>query len=331
MRQFLFCALLIVLVFCFFGCKNDVSSDIEENTTAAQTTTNDDDAEKPVTLESVCGADTIDFDADYVEIAVYSDLDYRFSDRNEDFCLSLTEFLKNTKFNSVLTDKAEDGNYYFVSIFENKNHASFSVYDTDVICVVDVYDRNLYYCEGVYDSFEKTFGTYFEENSKYYSIKPIYDRSTYDHPVLIEETYSVFDKNNNVLESDSTTETPHLFYDSGIVHLWFQTGTGIMTRFAKFYDVENGKTSPEYYGQTDWFSNMVSSTGHSQVIIYDMFSGDELYRINEFEKPLGDCIENIQSAFFSTDGKQLIVKYLNEDFEQVTQTFDLPDYVYRKV
>lgn len=48
------------------------------------------------------------------------------------------------------------------------------------------------------------------------------------------------------------------------------------------------------------------------------------YVFDRFEKPLGDCMENILSAHFTNDGTQIIVEYLNTEFEKEEQIFDLP-------
>ena len=79
-----------------------------------------------------------------------------------------------------------------------------------------------------------------------------------------------------------------------------------------------------YYGQTDYYGDLVCATGSSKVIVYKMFSGEQVCCFDQFEKPLGDCIENICSAYFIKDVKEIIVEYLNTDFEKETQFFAIP-------
>ena len=104
--------------------------------------------------------------------------------------------------------------------------------------------------------------------------------------------------------------------------MWVQTGTGALTRYAKFFDINNGLISPEYYGQTDYYGDKVCAIGSSQVIVYEMFSGEKVCCLDSFEKPLADCVENICSAYFTKDGTQIIVEYLNTELETEKQIFD---------
>ena len=273
-------------------------------------------APQPVSLATASGADKIPFDGSHVEISVHTDEDYYFSNRNVPFCEKFAAFLENVML-SEQTTPSTDSDYVYVSVNRDNQIASFSVYDTDVVGVIDIEGTEYYYCEGVYDRFADTFSSFLEENREYC-------RSA-TTTVLLKNEYAVYDKNYNVLESDSIVKTPHLFYDDGIVHLWVQTGTGVLTRWAKFFDVESGKTSPIYYGQTDYFADTVCATESSKVSVYDMFSGDLICVFDQFDKPLGDNTENVLSAYFTSDGTQITVQYVTaDDYAIATQTFDLP-------
>ena len=298
-----FCIILAVLILSLCGCNKPTENDKIDHT------------EKSVTLENVSNANLIQFDGIHVEICIYSDENYYFSNRNKDFYEKFIAFLKDTEFVSQQVERTDSKNFY-ISIYDGENSASFSIYETDIIRVVNSTASGSYYCEGVYKKFVDTFGIFLSENQKYCRSASTLIRGMNE--------FAIFDKNNYVLASDYISRTPYLFYDSGIVHLWVQTGTGSLSRWAKFFDVKNGLVSPDYYGQTDYFGDMVCSTGHSAVILYEMFSGEQICIWDKFEKPLGDCLENIQSAYFSEDGSQIIVEYLNADFETELQIFDTP-------
>jgi len=273
------------------------------------------DADPFISLETASQCDTIQFDATHVEIDIFSDENYYFSNRNEDFYKKFTNFLKDTKFSPKQVDSAK-GDHFSFSICDGSKYASFSIYENDVICGSSGSKYSYYYCKGVYNKFVETFDVFLKENQKYCR-----SAST---PIRQQYEYAVFDKKNYVMESDYISRPPNLYYDSGIVHMWVQTGTGVITRWAKFFDVENTLTSPTYYGQTDYFGDMVCATGASKVIVYDMFSGEELYVFDQFEKPLGHSVEGVLSAYFSKDGSSIIVEYINTEYKTETQIFELP-------
>lgn len=305
------CLLALVLVFTICGCvdktkKDDavpgdtVSQKIDENNTEIPA----------VSLESVISQDPILFDNVHVEVRIYADLNYCFTNRNVDFFEKMTSFVRNTSVFSRQTQKNDNACFYVV-IDDGDKLSSFSVFENDDILV----ENNFYTSEGIYKEFEKTFRPFMEENGKYC-------RSATTTVKMLDE-YAIFDKNKNILESDTISKTPYLFYRDGIVHRWYQAGTGGLTQCAKFFDVEKGLASPDYYGQTDWYGNMVCATEASRVVLYDMFSGEQICTFDTFEKTLGDCVENIISAYFSKDGKQVVVEYLNIDYETEKQVFEV--------
>lgn len=298
------CLLTAVLMLILCACNNSAEK------------SNNSSKENQVTLETLLGADKINLDANYVEISIYSDENSFFTNKNKDFFEALTSFLKDTKLANEKTDlKKQDADNFYITVDDGKNAVRFSISETDVIAKCDVAEFTYYYCEGIYKKFEKTFSSYIIENQKYCRVASTKTLGLYE--------YVIYDKNGNTLKSDTSNKTPYLFYDNGIVHFWSQSGTGTLTRGATFYDVENGLISPHYYGQTDYFGDIVSATDHSQVVIYEMFTGTEICRFTEFEKPLSDAMENIRSAYFSKDGSKIIVEYLTADDEIKTESFDI--------
>lgn len=298
------CLLTAVLMLILCACNNSAEK------------SNNSSKENQVTLETLLGADKINFDANYVQVNVYSDTYSFFTNRNKDFYKTLVSFLKNTKFPKEKTDlEKQDVDNFYITVDEGESSVCFSIYKNDVIEKLHKGAFTYYYCEGIYKKFEKAFSSYLLENQKYCHVAPTKTLGLYE--------YVIYDKNGNTLKSDTSNKTPYLFYDNGIVHFWMQAGTGTLTRGATFYDVKNGLISPHYYGQTDYFGDMVSATDHSQVVVYEMFTGTEICRFTEFEKPLSDAMENIRSAYFSKDGTKIIVEYLTTNHETATESFDI--------
>ncbi len=295
------CAITLVFLLCFslVGCNKS-----DENAVL-------------LSLKTLSCLNNIDFDSTYTEVSLHKNESYFFSNRNKEFFEKFTAFMSERK-PITKADRNTDTEHIYISVNDGKNTASFCIYQDNVIEIFDLSKSYLYTCDNIYNEFKNIFEPYLEENKKYCSTVINNDSHTNE--------YAIYDKNGNLLQSDTTSEQPHLFYNSGIVHLWVQTGTGILTRWAKFYNTENGQVSPEYHGQTDFYGNMVCCAESSQVSVYDMFSGEEIAVFNSFEKPLGDCIENICSAYFTSNGTKVTVEYLNSDFKTEKQTFNLPYY-----
>ncbi|MBO5358762.1 MAG: hypothetical protein J6A78_05525 [Clostridia bacterium] len=289
------CALICILVFCLCGCGETQ----EEN---------------KISLANAVELEKPESDKQHFEIRIYSDEVYSFSNRNNEFFEKFFDFIENVEFDSQQVEKS-DFDYIYVSIYDGKIVYPFSIYENDVIGIH--YDETSYYCEGIYEKFKTTFKDFFNENKQYCRLV--------QSPITMKNEYWIGNaKTHTQLEYDSISREPYLFYDSGIVHFWVQNGTGTLTRQARFYDVEKGLISPYYYGQTDYFGDLVSATDNARVVIYNMFTGKQVCVFDKFEKPLGNCIENIQSAYFSKDGTQMVVKYLNTDLKTEIQIFDLP-------
>ena len=297
------CVVLVLSLLTFCGCSKNAEND-KENT------------ESLITLKSAFQRNEIDLDANHIEISIISDETVRFTNRNADFYKEFISFLENTKLSSKKIPKP-DAERFYISIREDRNIFPFHIYKNDVVKIhITSIESRSYYCKGIYKKFIKTFDKFFSESKKYCRVAQT--------PIAGMNEYRISSKDDVTLEYDCISRNPYIFYNSGIVHLWVQSGTGTLTRSAKFFDVEKGLISPEYYGQTDYFGELVISTSSSQIFIFKMFSGEELYCFDQFEEPLGDCTENIQSAYFTEDGTKIMVKYFNADFETRTQIFTIP-------
>lgn len=321
MKKAIALLLIISLSFSICSCgKSDATVTTTAPTTdspATTTDTSEDVSTEQLILKDAIGEQNTLFDSNYIEIGIHTDQSYYFTNRNTEFWSDLLTFLE--KSNTVIkTDSPYDTEIFgfYINITDYTNHLSIHIYKNDIIMV----NYNEYYCQGIYEELKTILKPHLDEYSKYCQSGLTTVRHQYE--------YVIFGENYKLLESDYNSEIPRLFYKNGIVHFWMQTGTGQLSRFAYLYDVETGEKSPRYSGQTDFHKNVVSSVGHSGVYFYDMFTGEELYVINEFEKPLLDGMENVVSAYFTLDGTQVVVKYLNTDCHTETQIFDFPQELY---
>ncbi len=269
------------------------------------------------TLQDIIKSDKNVFSLRNTEIDVYNNNDiHLFSNMYdrvpEAFYNSLNQYEVE-----VVAEKEQAYNHIYIN-FNNpySDTISLNIDDKDQIILDYAYD-NVYKCEGIYDALQEYFKPIFKESNLCYKVG-----ST---PVLNQYEYVIYDKDLNTIKYDLIRRQPHITRVSeDVTCLWCQTGTGILSRWSIYYNRATGEASPTYSGQTDSYGNLTCNTGSSKVIVSDIFSGEELYIIDEFNEPLADFVENIASAYFTEDGTQIKVVYRNQNNVECEQIFDLP-------
>lgn len=188
--------------------------------------------------------------------------------------------------------------------------AGFTVYENDV--VIDQADsgaRTYYECDGIYEALSTHLAPMMETQDAFFEVRDDQETITY--------AYHIHDIHGNTLAEDISFRQPYITQETEeIVCLWMQTGTGISTRWSQYFNIRTGEISPVYYGQTDSFGTMTSNTGNGCVIVSDIFTGEEIMTVDEWGQPLGECNDNIRSAYFSEDGRSLEVTCLDTNFEE---------------
>lgn len=274
-----------------------------------------------ISLYSVIEAD-FNFNDVYMATSIYSytnleyDLIHCFNNKNLAYMHALLDVLKGIKTEPAIDEF--DNNSESLSIaFSNATGEIFWMEINGKNQIqFDIVKEKTYMGEHAYEKIKETIDPFIAECDKYYAVGLT--------PILHLYEYAIFDTDYHIIESHANSREPHIFANGNIVHIWIQAGTGTLTRSALFYDVTTGQKSPEYSGVTDYSGSLVSSTSRDKVCIYDMFSGKLLYTIDSFEHPLADAIENIICAYFTENG-QLLVRYIDEKYDEQVQTFDLPD------
>ena len=254
-----------------------------------------------------------------IEMSVYPqtyskyDRNYYFNNKNHAYMSALLEVLKEIK-TKPIADEFDNNSESLSVTFSNATGENFTI-DINTKDQIKLNYEKVYTGENAYEELKTAINPFITECDKYYAVGLT--------PILQLYEYAIFDTDSRIIESHANSREPHIFLNDNVVHMWIQSGTGTLTRSALFYDVTTGQKSPEYSGVTDYFGALVSSTTRDKVCIYDMFSGNLLYTIDNFEYPLADAIENISGAYFNENG-QLVVWYLDENYDEQVQTFDIP-------
>ena len=292
--------LSVVMLFMLVGC----SKQPEEN--------------KTTTLQDIISTEGVDFSDRNTELSINSHYTYNNTYKN-----TALNFY-NTLDNYVIVEAENTHSYndekIYISFqsFDYKN-VGFQVFEDDIIRIDKNHglDYEYYKCDGTYNSIKKDIDVLIAELDKYYKI--VSDEFL--------NTYTIFDKNGNVIFEETTSENPHIFIvDESTIVSWIQSGTGILTRGAYFYNYDTGEISDMIWGQIDWYNGYVCSACSGAVYVQEIFGSDEVWVYDSFDKKIASFIENVQSARFINDGKQIEVKYwteLEDTNELQIQIFDV--------
>lgn len=323
MKKKIFCliAAMVILAFSVCGCKQQPLTPSTQPTQTENQTQTQPDTQPQVQSISLLDALCEDYASDdiHTEITIYQSegKHYHFDSRNSAFCASFFEYLKTTQVVSASSKAFVDSEkeMYIHIKSECCNISSFRINEKGWISLNSAYFQG----DGIYEALLQQIDPFVKENEKYCQAV----EETSDTGYIID--YSIWNEKGEVMyEGNSHREDRLVLIDDRIVHRWGQAGTGLSTRWAVFYDVTDGRVSPSYSGQTDSCGELVLQVDHNAVIISDMFSGEELYRIDDFEFPLAEMVEPIGCVYFINDGKQIAVSYADKDFEWNWQIFDLP-------
>lgn len=328
-RYVLFAIAMVFLAFFAFGCQKQpeplstqtTQTEIQPQTEMPEQTEVPEQTYwqgQEINLLDALG-EVFDFDVIFQEISWYDGTNcYDFDSRNEEFCASFLNYLNTTTVIPV-SRSVWDGNAKAL-------HITFVNLDYDYLTISinekgqlkrSVVNDACFQGDGIYEAFIRCISPYVEKNAKY--VQAVYGEN-------YSKDYVIWNAKGEVIyEGNNFREERLVLVNDKIVHRWGQAGTGLLTRWAVFYDVKNNRISPNYYGQTDSCGELALSVASKAVVVFDMFNGEELYRFDTFEYPLLDAIESIVFAYFINDGKQILVSYRDENGEERRQTFDLPE------
>lgn len=200
--------LSVVMLFMLVGC----SKQPEEN--------------KTTTLQDVISTEGIDFSDRNTELSINFHYNYNNTYKNTTFNFYNT--LDNYVIVEAENTHSNNDEIIYISFqsFDYKN-VSFQVFEDDIIRIDKNHglDYEYYICNGIYNTIKEDIDVLTAELDNYYKIS----RDEFLN------TYTIFDKNGNVIFEDTTNRDPHVFLvDESTVVNWIQSGTGILTRGAYF-------------------------------------------------------------------------------------------------
>ena len=263
-------------------------------------------------------ADCLEYSVAFTE----SEQSYDFSTHNHLFAADVNFLLNGFDFISTAKEFDEDLSGVSIYIHDMDNDAcTITINKADQV-KIHVGDSEYYYeADDIYKFASNNLLEHTKKADKYYKVDNL----------GAPTTYSVYGFDT----SEEKNRTPYYvsLTDDNFVYVWKQSGTGTMFRNAVFYDPAHNRVSPHYLGPSDYYGNMVVSYGRSgdetldssSVQVCDMFTGETLFRVDEFKVPINRSMVNaVWQVYFNRDGSAILVNYYDENYDLQWETVPLP-------
>ena len=155
------------------------------------------------------------------------------------------------------------------------------------------------------------------EENKYYKV--------YTSDNLKSYYYLYDDKGDIIKEGGYDTRIPSItMKNNNIVRFRIQSGTGSSTALSIYYDTKNDVLSKDYYCVLDDNYDLLIYCDRQKLVVQNIFAENKFYKeITEFKKPLAQkTVEPFINAKI-INKNQILVTYITEDNEEITETIDL--------
>ena len=140
--------------------------------------------------------------------------------------------------------------------------------------------------------------------------------------------YFVFDADGEILDSETSVRLPS-FKATGdyLMQLSVQTGTGLPTNYAKYYDLKNSKTSKTFnYVLTAKDNYVVCAdyrNGKHIIIVQDIFDKEKYYKEYELENVSPVAADFAVEGHFNKQGNINITYLSGENYKETNYTIVL--------
>lgn len=156
----------------------------------------------------------------------------------------------------------------------------------------------------------------------------LYSAYKYDNVYMYKITAK--DKTVRDVVNHSTKLPNFTMLTDNILEIKGQSGTGLSTTWAYYYDAQTDKLSKHFYYVLATEGNLIAYCKRENndigVVVQNIFDVTKYCkRFDEFSSPVStDCTDQIQSITFSEDSKSIEVVYLSgESYTKTAQIFDL--------
>ncbi len=189
--------------------------------------------------------------------------------------------------------------------------------------------------EGVFDKDDCGHIDMFCGSIKNISRYELWDSYLITHSMITQQTdktysYEITDYKGRILdyEDNLTREPKRQKVSSDVVGISVQTGTGLSTNYATYFDLENSKISEIFYyvlsAKDDYVVYGDYRNGEHFIVVQDIFDKEQYYKEYKLENVSPVAADFALGCEFDGDNNATITYLIGEEYNETKITIDIP-------
>jgi len=185
--------------------------------------------------------------------------------------------------------------------------------------------------EGIFDKNDCGHMDMFCGSIKNISRYDLWDTYLISHSMITQQadktySYEITDYKGKILdcEDNLTREPKRQKVSSDVIGISVQTGTGLSTNYAKYYDLENSKISETFYyvlaAKDDYVVRADYRDGEHYIVVQDIFDKEQYYQEYTLENVSPVAADFVVDGYFNTKGNVNITYLSGDDYTETNYT-----------
>ena len=185
--------------------------------------------------------------------------------------------------------------------------------------------------EGIFDKDDCGHWDMFCGSIKNISRYDLWDPYLITHSMItqrLDKTYSyeITDYKGRILdyEDNLTREPKRQIVNTDVVGISVQTGTGLSTNYAQYYDLENSEISKTFYyvlaAEDDYVVCADYRDGEHYIVVQDIFDKEQYYQEYKLENVSPVATDFVVDGYFDTKGNVNITYLSGDDYTETNYT-----------
>ncbi len=213
------------------------------------------------------------------------------------------------------------GNSVWIEIDENAiSYEEAQQYNGEYVIIEGVFDKDDCGHMDMYCGSIKSISRYELRDSH------LIDHSTITQQMDTTYSYEITDYKGRILDyKDNLTREPkRQTVSADVVGISLQTGAGLSTNYATYFDLENSKTSETFYyvltAKDGYVVYADYRDGEHFIIVQDIFDKEQYYQEYKLENVSPVAADFVVDGYFNTKGNVNITYLSGEDYRETNYT-----------